>query len=205
MGTGKMQNMNKSWIITLCAALGLFLALLSLPVYSDESTAQTRESGAGSAEGTVEGTVEGTAEGTGDTAIETTTETTDENTEQTATTTAPADTPVKAPPRSEHVVRALLTTGIENREPVDEIVSINKNQQRIYFFTELADLKGKMIKHRWDFNGKTMGEVDFNVGSNKWRCYSSKNLLPEWTGIWTVSVIDENNNVLAETYFEVTE
>jgi hypothetical protein len=50
-----------------------------------------------------------------------------------------------------------------------------------------------------------MGEVNFNVGSNRWRSYSSKNLLPEWTGIWTVSVIDDKGNVLTETYFEVTE
>jgi hypothetical protein len=124
----------------------------------------------------------------------------------TGTASAPSaeETPA-TPPKSEHVLRALLTTGIENREPVDEIVSLDKNSDRIYFFTEFSGLKGHMVRHRWEYNGKVMGEVNFNVGSNRWRCYSSKNLLPEWTGIWTVSVIDDQDNVLTETYFEVTE
>jgi hypothetical protein len=75
----------------------------------------------------------------------------------------------------------------------------------VYFFTEFSGLKGKVVKHRWEYDGKVMGEVNFNVGSNHWRSYSSKNLLPEWTGIWTVSVIDDKGKVLTETYFEVTE
>ena len=113
--------------------------------------------------------------------------------------------PAKAEQKSEHVLRALLTTGIENREPVDEIVSLDKNRERIYFFTELTGLKGKVIKHRWEFQDKVMGVVNFNVGSDQWRCYSSKNLSPEWTGIWTVTIVDEKDNVLTQTYFEVTE
>ena len=113
--------------------------------------------------------------------------------------------PAEAEQKSEHVLRALLTTGIENREPVDEIVSLDKNRERIYFFTELTGMKGKVIKHRWEFQDKVMGVVNFNVGSDQWRCYSSKNLSPEWTGIWTVTIVDEKDNVLTQTYFEVTE
>jgi len=120
------------------------------------------------------------------------------------TATQPA-APAEAEQKSEHVLRALLTTGIENREPVDEIVSLDKNRERIYFFTELTGLKGKIIKHRWEFQDKIMGVVNFNVGSDHWRCYSSKNLSPEWTGIWTVTIVDEKDNVLTQTYFEVTE
>lgn len=198
-----MQKMNKSWNVPLLIALGFLLAALSLPSYSEESSAQaapadTTEEGTGQSSGAT--TAESPSGG-----IETSAQEQQEGTGHTPPMAEPSEDAVKKPPQSEHVVRALLTTGIENREPVDEIVSLNKNQERIYFFTEFTGLKGQMIKHRWEYNGKVMGEVNFNVGSNRWRCYSSKNLLPEWTGIWTVSVIDEKNNVLSEAYFEVTE
>ena len=122
--------------------------------------------------------------------------------------TTSATTPTTVPPKttinSPNVVRALLTSAIVDKEPADQISSINKDQERIYFFTEFSGLKGKMIKHRWKYQGKVMAEVNFNVGSEQWRCYSSKNLLPEWLGMWTVSVIDDRGQVLAETQFEVT-
>lgn len=107
--------------------------------------------------------------------------------------------------KNKNVIRAILTTAIEDKEPTDEIVAIDKNKDRIYFFTEFANMTGQAIKHRWEYQGKTMAEVNFNVGSAKWRCYSSKNLLPEWTGIWTVSVIDDKGQVISESIFEVTE
>ena len=136
---------------------------------------------------------------------------TEESTDQPQTPTeAPVPEPESATATSEtvkknpNVTRAILTTAIVDKEPTDEIVSIDKNQERIYFFTEFANLKGKVIKHRWEYQGKIMAEVNFNIGSSQWRCYSSKNILPEWTGVWTVSVIDDENQVLAETYFEVT-
>lgn len=184
-----MHKTNNPWKLSLWIALGLIFAWLSLPIYAEESSTPMA---------TAESATSGTTE-------EITSESPVETAEQPATTTVPMEAPAKTPPKSKHVTRALLTSGIENREPMDEIVSIDKNQERIYFFTEFTGLKGKIIKHRWEYKGKSMGEVNFNVGSNQWRCYSSKNLLPEWTGIWTVSIIDENNDVLAETYFEVTE
>jgi hypothetical protein len=202
-----MQTLNRPYHFLPVVALGVILSWLSLPAYSDENTGQIAEPQSMDAESgpaSVPPTEETPAaepqsmEPEPDTASAPSDEaTSDEATSGESTTTTP--------PKSEHVLRALLTTGIENREPVDEIVSLDKNSDRVYFFTEFSGLKGKMVKHRWEYNGKVMGEVNFNIGSNHWRCYSSKNLLPEWTGIWTVSVIDDQDNVLAETYFEVTE
>jgi hypothetical protein len=104
-----------------------------------------------------------------------------------------------------HVARALLTTGIVDREPVDEIVSLDNDAGRVYFFTEFVNMKGANIVHRWEYKGKTMAEVNFNVASPKWRSYSSKNIKPEWTGIWSVYVVGEDGKVLKESVFEVLE
>lgn len=109
------------------------------------------------------------------------------------------------PAENTNLVRALITSAIENREPVDEIMSINKHQGRVYFFTEFSDMKGKQITHRWEYKGEIIANVNFNIGSNRWRCYSSKNILPEWTGIWTVYVVDDEGKTLKESLFEVVE
>jgi hypothetical protein len=129
----------------------------------------------------------------------------------------PAEAPAAAPAteaepeiaepvnKNPHIARALLTSAIVDREPADDIDSVSKDQQRVYFFTELTGLKGKTVTHRWEYQGKIMAEVNFNVSSPQWRCYSSKNILPQWRGSWTVSVVDEQNQVLVEKQFEVVD
>lgn len=192
-----MQTLNRPYHFLPVVALGVLLTWLSQPAYSDEITGQGAEPQSMEAE-----------PATADVAPAEESPAAEPQSMETDMGAASAPSGEKtpaSPPTSEHVLRALLTTGIENREPVDEIVSLDKNSDRIYFFTEFSGLKGKTVRHRWEYNGKVMGEVNFNVGSNHWRCYSSKNLLPEWTGIWTVSVLDDQDNVLTETYFELTE
>ena len=193
------------------AILSLSLIGFSQAVFCDDNTNQAGEQmepGSPStlpAENSTEAPMETSAGTPTDATTDTSADSSAEAPAETATISDTTPAPAASPPKSEHILRALLTTGIENREPVDEIVSLDKNRDRVYFFTEFSGLKGKVVKHRWEYDGKVMGEVNFNVGSNHWRSYSSKNLLPEWTGIWTVSVIDDKGKVLTETYFEVTE
>jgi hypothetical protein len=101
------------------------------------------------------------------------------------------------------VARAIFTSAIVDREPVDELTDITTDLPRLYFFTDLRDLAGQIITHRWEYNGQVMAEIKFKVGGGpRWRVYSSKNLLPDWTGKWTVSVIDQNGQVLNNSSFE---
>lgn len=101
------------------------------------------------------------------------------------------------------VARAQFTTAIDAREPADDLTEADAaNTQKIYFFTELRDLEGQTVTHRWTYDGATLAEVSFTPGSARWRVWSSKELLPEWTGTWTVSVVDAGGNVLTEKSFE---
>lgn len=88
------------------------------------------------------------------------------------------------------ITRSIFTHGVKNNEPIDTIVSISQRYGKMFFFTELRDLKGETIKHRWEHNGKVMAEVNFTIKSPRWRVYSSKNISPKWTGEWTVVVTD---------------
>lgn len=102
------------------------------------------------------------------------------------------------------VSRTVFTSAIENKEPVSDLQTISSDISRIYFFTELMGLNGHTIIHRWEYNGQVLAEISFQVGGNRWRTWSSKNILPSWTGKWQVSVLDEGGNIIEQSSFEYT-
>jgi len=104
-----------------------------------------------------------------------------------------------------NIKRSQFTTAIVNREPTDNVVTLTNNSDKIYFFTELANLKGHTITHRWEYQGKLMAEIKFDVHSDRWRIYSSKNIKPAWTGEWTVELIDENGTSLDAENLQIVE
>lgn len=99
------------------------------------------------------------------------------------------------------VTRSVFTTAIDNREPVDQVGQLSNDNSFINFFTEIRGMEGHAITHRWEKDGEVKAEVTFNVGGNRWRVWSSKNLHPSWLGNWQVSVVDEGGNVLAQESF----
>jgi len=101
------------------------------------------------------------------------------------------------------VSRAVFTIGVDNREPVIMVDSINSSAyDSITFFTELKDLEGHSVTHQWVYNDKVMFEKTFDVKGARWRVWTSKTLLPSWTGIWTVKVLDTDRTELASKSFE---
>jgi len=103
------------------------------------------------------------------------------------------------------IARAQFTTAIADREPTDNIVMLTNNNEKIYFFTELINFHGQNIKHRWEYEGKEMAVVNFKVEGSRWRIHSSKNIKPEWKGVWSVIVYDEEDRPLKVTSFEVVD
>ena len=101
------------------------------------------------------------------------------------------------------VSRALFTIGVDDREPVIMVDSIDSSAYKsISFFTELNDLSGHNVTHQWTFNDKVMFEKTFEVNGSRWRVWTSKTLIPSWTGTWTVNVLDDDRSVLASNSFE---
>ena len=101
------------------------------------------------------------------------------------------------------VSRALFTIGVDNREPVIMVDSINSGSYTsISFFTELNDMSGKTATHQWTYNDKVMFEKTFEVRAERWRVWTSKTLIPAWTGTWTVNVLDDDRTLLSSKTFE---
>ena len=103
------------------------------------------------------------------------------------------------------VARAQFTNAVENREPVDKVSNLLNDKNRIYFFSEIKDAPNQKITHRWEYDGKVMSEMNFDVGSARWRVFSSKTLDPSWTGEWKVSVLDEAGSTLGVSTFTYQE
>jgi hypothetical protein len=101
------------------------------------------------------------------------------------------------------VTRAIFTIGIDNREPVFEVDSISSSSYtKISFFTELTNLGGHTVTHQWIYNDKVMFERSFEVNGGRWRVWTSKEFLPEWSGTWTVNVLDTDHSVLESRSFK---
>lgn len=98
------------------------------------------------------------------------------------------------------VARAAFTTGIADHEPVDHVTRVTNDVREVDFFTDLRDLEGHTVVHRWLYHGKVMAEVPFEVKGPRWRVHSSKRLDPSWTGDWTVSVVADGKELSSESF-----
>lgn len=99
------------------------------------------------------------------------------------------------------VARSIVTTEVVDREPVNDLGMIPASEETVLFYTELRNMQGQTVVHRWMHGGEQMAEVTFNVKGPRWRVWSSKKMVPEWVGNWTVQVVDAAGQVVAEKSF----
>ena len=104
---------------------------------------------------------------------------------------APAED-VVAPDPAWRVERAQFTTSIDNREPVDQLIVLSPPQVELFFFTELRNLEGRTVTHRWEYQGQVVSNVPFEVKGPRWRVYSKYILEPDQFGEWSATVVDES-------------
>ncbi|AOT09983.1 DUF2914 domain-containing protein [Pseudoalteromonas luteoviolacea] len=105
-----------------------------------------------------------------------------------------------------HISRAVLTTGIEDREPINvlkHLVEPNRFQEKLYFFTEIKGLQGEVVQHLWFHQDQLMADITLPVSTPRYRTYSSKNIMPSQTGEWRVEVITQGGQLLAQKSFRI--
>ena len=94
---------------------------------------------------------------------------------------------------------------MEDREPVDAIAFLENEARSIIFYSDIRGYSGATLLHRWEYQGQVMAEVPFVIGGDRWRVWSSKELLPAWIGDWTVSVVKADGEVIAAESFSYNE
>lgn len=113
--------------------------------------------------------------------------------------------PAAYPAQSSQVARAIFTTKIVDREPIDQVLMISDKTPDIFFFTDLRHFEGQTITHRWLYNDKVESVVSFKVKGPRWRVYSRKEIKPGQTGKWTVVVQNESGQSLKASVFRVVD
>jgi len=114
---------------------------------------------------------------------------------------APAP-PAQAPALS--VARDAVAASVVDREPKDPAQTFAPTTPTVYYFTVIHGAQTPTtITHRWSYKDQVTAEVKLPVEGSPWRTWSSKAMLPEWTGSWKVEAVTEAGQVLASKTFTI--
>lgn len=105
------------------------------------------------------------------------------------------------------VIRAQLSHGIQDREPIDSINHIQLDQdpnKAIYFFTQISGLAGQSVEVGWHHEDQLRTTTKLKIGADDWRTNASKLLTQNSLGVWRVILSDQSGNQLAERVFTVS-
>ena len=102
------------------------------------------------------------------------------------------------------VTEAVITTSVEDRQPTDNLTTVTRGAGHVYCWTRISGAQvGDQIDHVWYWNDDEMARIPLHIGSANWRTWSSKNIVPEWTGEWRVDVVAADGTVLDSVSFTV--
>jgi hypothetical protein len=99
------------------------------------------------------------------------------------------------------VANATFTSGVTDGAPIDYRQEFFNNTPVVYYYSELLDLGGQTIHYRWTLEGKLMHEVPMHVTHARQAAWSWVEMQPDWTGNWTVEVVDARGDVLDRSNF----
>ncbi len=103
-----------------------------------------------------------------------------------------------------YVKEAFMAAGIEDLTPTGVAESFPPDVKKVYCYSKIAGgEKGDHIKHIWYYSDRVMAEVKLDIGSPLFRTYSSKIILPLWTGPWKVEIVTDDGTVLKTLYFAI--
>jgi len=103
---------------------------------------------------------------------------------------------------------AEIATGLDydpvSKAPVDTVTTFAAGVEKVICFTRIEGAETPtQITHAWYHEGQMKAQVKLQVRSPNWRTYSSKRMLPTWTGQWEVKVLDTSGTILATAAFTI--
>jgi len=101
-----------------------------------------------------------------------------------------------AAPNPGSVESATFTSSVVDGAPTDYRDAFDNTTRVVYYYSIVLDLQGQSIKHRWKLDGKLMQEVTIPVQRERQAVWSKSAMQPEWTGAWTVEVVNGRGEVI---------
>lgn len=106
--------------------------------------------------------------------------------------------------KAPEVMSMTLCSQVVDREPADDLTSVDLGLNRIYTHTAISNEVADTIYHVYKFENNEIAKVALYVGeSPRWRTWSSKYLDPAWVGDWVVEVQTGSGRILDAKKFVV--
>lgn len=113
-----------------------------------------------------------------------------------------AVTPNDAVAQDEISVTLVTATGVEDREPVGVGETFPSDVGQVYAWMRVTGANDQAIQVVWSYGPHTWN-VPLEIGGPHWRTWSSKIIIPAWTGEWTVEVQDAQGSSITTTTFTI--
>jgi len=113
-----------------------------------------------------------------------------------------ATTPEGAAAQDQISVELVTASAVENREPVGVSETFTSQVGKVYAWMRVTGAANDAIQVVWTYGSLTFN-VPLEIGGSPWRTWSSKIILPQWTGEWTVEVQDAQGNTIVTTTFTI--
>ncbi|MBW4934293.1 DUF2914 domain-containing protein [Marinobacter sp. F4206] len=108
---------------------------------------------------------------------------------------------------SDHLIRAQLSTGLAEKEPIDEIPNVltmdSDGLIRIYLFTEIQGMEDQLHFHDWYLEDERVARVEIKPSVDPMRASSAKYIDRHMLGDWRVEVITAEGELLATGAFSI--
>ncbi len=92
---------------------------------------------------------------------------------------------------------------VEERQSVGTAERFASDVGSLACFSRITGGEGQTVVHAWIHEGTTRARVELQVGSDSWRTWSTKQILPSWTGSWEVKIMTPEGQVLHTVAFTI--
>lgn len=101
--------------------------------------------------------------------------------------------------------KIVICTDVVDRTPVGADVEFSEDVGTLICFTAVANSGNPTtVTHIWSYLGEEKARTSMNVGTSpNWRTWSTKKILPEWSGPWTVTVLDAAGAEIGSADFHI--
>ncbi len=99
-------------------------------------------------------------------------------------------------------VELVIAIDVGERQPTGEGTEFPADVGELVAWTRVTGLANTTVRHVWRHQGHEE-VIELSVGGSPWRTWSRRTIPAEWTGAWTVEVLDAQGNVLATAEFTV--
>jgi len=89
-----------------------------------------------------------------------------------------------------------FTSNVSNGDPVDYRQAFDTSTRIVYYVSEVLNLQGQKVIHRWKLEGKVMQEVPISVERARQSVWSKNVMQPDQTGNWKVEVVNGRGEVI---------